>query len=184
MRSFAFMGFRHNHINGVIDYVKEDPGMRIVAACEEDAEARKQLASQGKVEITHDDFEQMLSDVDFEVLAVGDYYSKRGSVIIKALQAGKHVISDKPICTSTTELQQISELAQSKGLAVGSLFDLRGSGAFVTLREVITSGQIGNVHTISISGQHSKVFSGKIVGCTPPTTTIDLGNIFLHSLAV
>lgn len=154
MMNFAVVGFRHDHIYDVFNCVQNSRDMRIVAACEEDADTRKQLVSHGKVDITHDSFEQMLSDVNFEVLAVSDYYSKRGSLIIKALKAGKHIISDKPVCTDLGELEQISKLAQSRGLVVGSLIGFRAYESFVTLREIIKNGQIGDVHTISISGQH------------------------------
>ena len=56
----------------------------------------------------------MLDEVECDAVGVGDYFAKRGSIAIEALKRGKHVISDKPLCTSLDELAQIRELSQAK----------------------------------------------------------------------
>jgi predicted dehydrogenase len=87
-------------------------------------------------------------------LATGDYYGRRGSVLLEALKRGKHVISDKPVCTSLDELDRIEELSKNKHLAVGCQLDQRSSGIMVALRRVIRAGEIGEIHAISFGGQH------------------------------
>lgn len=126
----------------------------IVAACEEDIETRERLLRDGGVKITHDSYAQMLDQVPCDVVAVGDYFGKRGEIIIKALERGKHVISDKPICTSLEQLDRIESLAAEKNLKVGCMLDLRDSGVFIRVRELVRDGAIGEVHAVSVSGQH------------------------------
>ncbi len=151
---FAFAGFRHGHIFDLLAGIQANSQTEVVAACEEDAAARTSLQSRQDLSITHDNYEKMLAQVECDVVAIGDYYTKRGRLAIKALQAGKHVISDKPLCCSLDELQQIKDLSNKKGLAVSCQFDLRGSGVFLAARKLIQEGQIGEVHTISFGGQH------------------------------
>ena len=103
MIRFAFVGFRHGHIFGLVRAVQEHAETEVVAACEEDGTTREVLAEDELIKITHDSFGSMLAEVDCDVVAVGDYYTKRGGLMIAALKAGKHVISDKPICTSVEE---------------------------------------------------------------------------------
>lgn len=151
---FAIAGFRHGHITSLHEKVKKHPDCQLVAACEEDADARKSARENWKIEITHDSFSKMLAEVDFDVLAVGDYYSKRGQLIIAALKAGKHTIADKPICTSLTELEEISRLSKAKNLKIGCMLDLRENPNMNAARHFISSGKLGEIHAIQFGGQH------------------------------
>lgn len=146
------MGFRHGHIMAVYNAKRDD--VEIVGACEEQAETRAELKKSGKVNITHDKFEKMLDELDFDVLAVGDYYGRRGSILVEALKRGKHAISDKPICTRLAELEEIERLSRKQKLALGCQLDLRSGGLFIALRKLIVDGVIGEVHAISFGGQH------------------------------
>jgi predicted dehydrogenase len=151
---FAFVGFRHGHILDVLTGVTGRDDAEVVACCEEDAATREALAAKGQVKITHTDFATMLRDVECEVIAVGDYYAKRGGLALAALQAGRHVLSDKPLCTTLGELDEIERLTKEKKLAVGLQLDTRDMAAPRKLREIIRNGQIGEVASIHIDGQH------------------------------
>lgn len=150
----AFMGFRHSHIFDLYNRAMESPDYEVVAACEEDADTRAQLAENGKAEITHDNYRRMLDEVPCDVIAVGDYYGKRGGIIVEALSRGKHAISDKPICTDRYDLQTIEALSAEKKLQVGCMLDMRDNGTFRKVHELVRSGAIGEVHGITFGGQH------------------------------
>ena len=77
---FAFAGFRHNHIMGLYDWADKSADVEIVAACEEHPETREKLAAAGKVRITHDSLDAMLDKVECDVVAVADYYGRRGQI--------------------------------------------------------------------------------------------------------
>jgi len=151
---FAFAGFRHGHIMGLLAKVKASSEASLVAACEADEATRRSLSEAGSVAFTHDSFERMLADVDCDVVAIGDVYARRGGMAIRALEAGKHVILDKPVCTSLTELATIEALAARKGLSVGCQLDMRSGATRQTLRRLLREGAIGEVLTLSFSGQH------------------------------
>lgn len=154
MIRMAFMGFRHGHIFALYEQAKQHSGVEIVAACEEDAATRADLAKGGKIAITHDSFDRMLRQVRCDAVAVGDYYGRRGAILIECLKRGLHVIADKPICTRMDELTQIESLAAAKRLSVGCQLDLRDSGLFQRVRELVLGGRIGEVHGIAFGGQH------------------------------
>lgn len=151
---FAFAGFRHGHINAMHATCLKRDDLDIVACCEDDPETRDALSAGGSIDITHQTIEEMLDDVDCDVVAVGDYYGRRGELLIKALKAGKHVIGDKPLCARLDELDEIEKLSKKKKLAVGCMLDLRDSGTFLGLREIIQDGVIGEVLAIQFGGQH------------------------------
>ncbi|MDO9540918.1 MAG: Gfo/Idh/MocA family oxidoreductase, partial [Kiritimatiellia bacterium] len=97
---------------------------------------------------------KMMDELDFDILAVGDYYGRRGSILIEALKRGKHVISDKPLCTRLAELDEIERLAKQKRLAASCQLDQRSGGIMVALRKLIAAREIGEIHAIAFGGQH------------------------------
>ena len=151
---FAFAGFRHGHIMSLLAKVKACPETELVAACEEHAPTREQLQAAGAVDMSHTEYPRMLAETPCDVVAIGDVYGKRGGMAIAALEAGKHVILDKPICTRIEEWETIRELSSSRGLSVGCQLDMRSGASLQTMRRVILDGEIGEVQTIMFSGQH------------------------------
>ena len=154
MTRFAIAGFRHGHVLSLVSALRDHPDAECIAACEEDEATRRQLADSGKVTITHDDLPSMLAEVEFDVLGVGDCFARRGALAIAGLEAGKHVLVDKPLCTDLEELARIGQLAAERGLSVGCMLSLRDVGAMIALRDAIGADRIGAVQTISMSGQH------------------------------
>jgi predicted dehydrogenase len=158
---FAVVGFRHGHIHALCKHVDAHPDCERVAACEEDAETRAALAANGSIDVTHDDVDRMLDEVECDVVAIGDCYGRRGSIAIRALQRGLHVLADKPICTQLADLDEIQNLLNEKGLKFGCMLDLRDSGIFIALRQLVQDGRIGTVQAIDFGGQHPLSFGSR-----------------------
>ena len=151
----AFAGFRHGHIIALYEQVKACDRIEIFGSWEEDDEAREKAARDFGVEFTHDSYEDFLCSDEVDIIAIGDYYGRRGQLAIKALRAGKHVIADKPLCTSLDELDEIERLSREKNLKVGCLLSLRYSPYTAIAKEIISSGKLGDIHAVSFNGQHS-----------------------------
>src|SRR5438067_1395259 len=150
----AFLGFRHGHVMSIHHAARSHPDIEVVAAAEEHAETIEQLSREGKVQLTHRDWREAIERVPCDAVAVGDYFARRGEIIIAALAARKHVISDKPICTRLEELDRIEQLAKENRRVVSAQLDLRDSGAFITARRLIREGAIREVHTVVFTEQH------------------------------
>lgn len=154
MIRIAFAGFRHDHIFDLYLRARDSADFKIVGACELDDATRHRAHSLHGVQFTHQDHTEMLDRVDCDAVAIGDYYAKRGEILVAALQRGKHVLSDKPLCTSLDEIVAARRLAQAAGLEVGCMLDCRGAGPFIGMQELVRGGAIGEVHSVCISGQH------------------------------
>ena len=154
----AFIGFRHGHVMGLYRAARQRPDIEVVAAYEDDPASAGKLRADNAVELTHTEPEtwrKLIADVPCEVVAIGDYFGRRGAIAIAALEAGKHVIADKPICTRLDELERIAQLAAAKRRSVGCLLDLRDTGVLRTMRRLVRDEQaIGDVHTMNFTAQH------------------------------
>ncbi|MBR5680088.1 MAG: Gfo/Idh/MocA family oxidoreductase, partial [Clostridia bacterium] len=156
MKKIAFAGLRHDHITMLYNETVKSPELEICAVCEEDAAARQtflKLHGENRAPV-YDSLEKMLAEVPCDIVATGDYYGKRGSVVLRALEAGRHVIADKPLCTSLAELDAIEKAAREKHLAVGLMLDLRTNPQFVQARKMVLSGELGKIVQIQFNGQH------------------------------
>ena len=148
-----FYGFRHGHMDGLYRMVQSRPGTEIVACAEENAEAA--AAAEARLGLRTDprSYAELLQ-TDCNVVAIGGAYTDRGQAAIAALRAGKHLISDKPLCTSTDELREIRALSRSLNRKIAVMLDLRYLPQALRAREVLRSGMLGEVRSISFDGQH------------------------------
>ncbi len=153
----AFAGFRHDHIYALYDLASKKEALEIVGAWEENAAARQKAKSKN-IRITYPSFDAVLADTRVDIVAIGSYYGARGEMAIRALEAGKHVIADKPLCTRIEELDRIRALAKQKGLTVGLMLDLRDNGNVRCAMELIARGEIGRINNIRFNGQHPLLF--------------------------
>ena len=153
LMKIAFAGLRHIHIYVLAEMARKTPGVEIAGFWEENAQALEE-ARRFFHEPLYADYEALLSDPGVDVVAVGDYYGVRGQRVLQALKAGKHVLCDKPLCTSLEELEQIEALSREKGLKVGCMLDLRYDPALRLAQKIIQEGQLGRIHALSFTGQH------------------------------
>ncbi len=152
--TFAFAGFRHGHLLSLLGAVRERDDLTIVAAAEADAAAKEAAAKDQGIGFTHDTPEAMIEQTDADVVVVGDTYGRRGALALAALKRGKHIIADKPLCTSLDELDAIETEVNAGGRSVGCMLDQRDGAPFITVRRLIAQDAIGEVHTVTFLGQH------------------------------
>ncbi|MBQ8321722.1 MAG: Gfo/Idh/MocA family oxidoreductase [Clostridia bacterium] len=152
--NIAFAGFRHSHIFSLYEMAKEAKEVNIIGCFERDRDARAAAANTHGINFNFASYEQLLTDEAVKAVAIGDYYGVRGAMVIAALKAGKHVICDKPICTSLSELDVIENLCQQKGLVVSCMLDLRYMAQTEEVKRLILGGEIGRIHNVSFTGQH------------------------------
>ena len=159
--NIAFAGFRHSHIYGLYKTALANPEVTITGCCEEDEAARLAAEKEVGSRFTYDSYEDVLKDDSVEAIAIGDYFQKRGGMIIAALKAGKHVICDKPLCTSLAELDEIERLIAEKGLQLCCMLDLRYMPQVQKAKAILESGELGEIYTASFTGQHALNFENR-----------------------
>jgi predicted dehydrogenase len=100
-----------------------------------------------EVEATKD-FEKLLdANIDAVVLATPVY--SHFPLAKKALEAGKHVLVEKPLTANSEQAQELIRLAEDRGLTlmVGHTYEY--NPAVETVREIIKSGELGEIYYIN-----------------------------------
>jgi predicted dehydrogenase len=87
--------------------------------------------------------EQLVADPDIDIVLNLTVPKVHADVSIAALNAGKHVYTEKPLAISLEDGQRIMEVAQQKGLLVGCAPDTVLGGGIQTCRKLIDDGAIG-----------------------------------------
>jgi predicted dehydrogenase len=87
--------------------------------------------------------DELLGDPEIEIVLNLTVPKAHVEVAMRALEAGKHVHSEKPLGITTAEARPLMALAAKKKLRVGSAPDTFLGGAHQTCRKLIDDGKIG-----------------------------------------
>lgn len=149
----AFATLRHDHIFVLYEMAKQNELFEICGAYEDDEAAIKKATDRG-LDVCYKTYEELLSDASVDAVVIGNSYGQRGEMAISALEHGKHVICDKPLCTSLDELDRIEALAKEKGLLVSCMYTMRFEEKIVSVKALIESGALGEINNVYFGGQH------------------------------
>lgn len=148
-----FNGFQHGHVDLLYRQTLKIPELEIAACLEEDKKAASAASGRLGIPIVQDSCDAWLSG-DISIVAIGKKYGERGQAVIRALMAGRHVISDKPLCTRMEELDEIERLVTEKQLKLGCMLDLLDLPQVNRAKELLKKKYLGEVRNISFGGQH------------------------------
>jgi len=89
-----------------------------------------------------------------EVVTVATPNGTHFEITRAALNAGIHVICEKPLFFTSAEAQEIKALAAEKGLIVGVTYGFSGHPLLMQMRAMIAKGEIGDVRMVELQYTH------------------------------
>jgi predicted dehydrogenase len=116
-------------------------GHEIVAVCDRDEARAQQLAELTGARAVTDWREVMKADVDAVIVATT--HDQLAAIAIGAIQAGRHVLVEKPAGRRLAEVQAIAAAAAKHKRTVKTGFNHRFHPAFLKAREIVDSGVLG-----------------------------------------
>lgn len=96
------------------------------------------------------DYNDLLADDDIEVVDIALHPAPRAIAIEAALNAGKHVLSQKPFALDIDLATSLADLADSKGLKLAVNQNGRWAPYVRYIQQAINEGLIGEVHAINM----------------------------------
>ena len=97
------------------------------------------------------DVEDLLLDPELDAVAIATPVSTHYPLGLAALRAGKHVFIEKPLAASVAEAQELASVAGERGLTLMPGHTFLYSPPVNTIRDLIHSGELGDVYFISTS---------------------------------
>lgn len=92
------------------------------------------------------DYSDLLKDTDLTAIVIATPTSTHFALAKAALEAGKHVLLEKPMTQTSAEAKELAELATKKKLQLLVDHTFIYTGAVEKIRELVRSGEIGNMH--------------------------------------
>ena len=118
-------------------------------------ESRRQKALEENIHV-YSSFEDLLADESVDIVTIAVPNELHMPLSIAALEAGKHVISEKPVCLSSEELENIFAASARTGKLFTTHQNRRWDADFLLMKQVYESGDLGEVTNIEsrVQGSH------------------------------
>jgi predicted dehydrogenase len=123
-------------------------GGRVVAVADNDPARAEFLARQTKTARVAADWHEAAQAQDVEAVVVATTHDALAAITRSALEAGKHVLVEKPAARSARELEPVAELAARRGSVVKVGFNHRFHPSFRRARELVDAGELGPLYYI------------------------------------
>jgi len=119
-----------------------------VAVATSSEESAKRKAEQMGFERGYGDYKAMLADPSIDAVHICTPNNLHFEVIKAALEAGKHVICDKPLSVDAVESRELVELARKAGKVNAVTFNYRFNPLVQQARVMVTRGDLGQVRFV------------------------------------
>lgn len=123
-------------------FVDAVPGLRLAAVMQRKGDDAAKAHPAARIVRAFDD---MLADKAIELVVVTTPNATHFEMAKRALDAGKHVVIDKPFTATSQEARELGHLAKSKGLLAIPFHNRRWDGDFLTVKKLIAEGAVGRL---------------------------------------
>lgn len=124
-------------------------GVHIKAVYNPHIDSARNFAQQNELELYFSDFNDFIKEVD--AVYIASPHLTHYEYIVKSLNAGKHVLCEKPLVLSKNQAVEVYKLANSKDLILREAIKTAYCPAFNHLVSIVKSGLIGKVVDIDAS---------------------------------
>src|SRR4030042_3848189 len=123
---------------------KELQSTELVAICDTNAERAKSIAAQFGVK-AYTNSARMLKNEAIEAVSIWTWSTSLAKEALKALNAGKHVLVEKPMATHVKQAERLVETAKKNGLHLTVGFLMRLIPGVQHIREAVANKKIGEL---------------------------------------
>lgn len=124
---------------------------RVVAVASRDLTRARQFADSLEVPVAYGSYEELLLDATVQAVYIPLTNEEHKPWTIKALQAGKHVLVEKPIALNAEEAQEMVSVAVDKSLVLMESFNYRYHSRIQKVLETIRKDELGRLRFLHCS---------------------------------
>jgi predicted dehydrogenase len=132
----------------IIKPLRMSPRNRLTAVASRSPELAARYAQENGIPRNFGSYEAMLADPEIDVVYVSLPNSLHAAWTIKAAQAGKHVLCEKPLAVSVAEVDAVMAAAQAAGVVVAEAFMYQHHPQTLKVKEIVAGGSLGHVFLV------------------------------------
>lgn len=125
-----------------------DAGRDVTAVGSRRAEAAREFAAEFDIARAHGSYEELVADPDVDIVYVSTPHPMHAENAILALEAGKHVLVEKPFTLNAAEAARVRDVAAERGLLAMEAMWARYLPHMVRIRELLADGALGDIRAV------------------------------------
>ena len=114
-------------------------------------EKAEAFAKKYQVQKAYGSYDELLADSNVDVVYISTPHCNHYEYIMKSLHQNKHVLCEKAITVSSSELKEITELAATKNLVVSEAMTIYHMPLYEKLKKVVQTGKLGTLKMVNVS---------------------------------
>jgi predicted dehydrogenase len=135
----------------LIKPARQIPEVTVAAVAARDPERARRFAAKHRIRRVHDSYQQLIDDPAIDAVYNPLPNSLHARWTLRAIEAGKHVLCEKPFAANAAEAAEVAAAAAATGLVVMEAFHYRYHPLARRMREVVGSGEIGALRYLEAS---------------------------------
>lgn len=154
-------GISRAHVQG---YRQQGTHVRLVAVADLDEARAKAAAQEWGVERVFTDYRELLALDEVEAVSVCTYNQAHCAPTVAALEAGKHVLVEKPMAATTVEAWKMVQAARASGKILMVEMKWRFMPELLAGRQAVARGDLGQIYYAEAIGwQHRGIPGGSFI---------------------
>ena len=145
MINIAVIGYGYWGPNLVRNFV-DNPETSVLYICDNDSLRIKAAKQKYPFIKCTNNYKKLLNDENLHLIAIATPVSSHFNLALEALNAGKHVLLEKPMTTKVSEAERLINLAEKKGLKIFVDHTFIYTGAVRQLKTLLSSGSVGDIY--------------------------------------
>jgi predicted dehydrogenase len=142
---FGILGAARIAPTALVAPARRVPEATVLAVAARDPERAQRFATRHGIPRVHPSYEALVADPEIEAVYVPLPNSLHAAWTIRTLEAGKHVLCEKPFAATVAEAETMAAAAERSGRVLMEAFHYRYHPLFARLRAVLDAGEIGTV---------------------------------------
>lgn len=135
-------------IEKVIPAMAGHKDFEVVAIASRSGEKAKEAAQKLGIAKHYASYEELIHDPEIDVIYIPLPNDLHVPYILKCIEAGKHVLCEKPLVLNSDEIQQLIEARDEYQVKVGEAFMVRSHPQWVKTKEIVQSDGLGAVRLV------------------------------------
>lgn len=154
MLNVAMIGKWHVHAEGYAREINESGNAKVTCVWDDDTARGTEWAKRLNVPFVAD-YDELLKRPDVDAVAICTPTNMHKEVMIKAANAKKHIFTEKVMCLTTKECDEVTEAVEKNGVVFTISFPHRGFAANLFIKKMIESGELGEITLFRVRNCHN-----------------------------